>query len=87
MNIHESQDSKGSGQAVALTPVYHFQPLHRHLDISRAITAKSSPLHKASSCIRTENLPNANHSQLNYATLKILNYCLCGRMDFIRRKN
>ena len=87
MNIHESQDSKGSGQAVALTPLYQFQPLHRHLDISRVITAKSSPLHKASSRIRTENLPNANHSQLNYAPLKILKYWLWGRKGFIRRKS
>ena len=35
---------------------YHFHPLHRHLDISRAITAESSPLHIASSQIRTGNL-------------------------------
>ena len=35
---------------------YHFHPLHRHLDISRAITAESSPLHLSSSWTRTENL-------------------------------
>ena len=28
-----------------ITPHYHFHPLHRHLDISRAIAAKNSPLH------------------------------------------
>ena len=31
-------------------------PLHRHLEISRAITPESSPLHIASSQTRTENL-------------------------------
>ena len=30
-------------------PLYHFHPLHRHLDISQMITAESSPLQKASS--------------------------------------
>ena len=36
--------------------VYHFHPLHRHLDISRKITTESSPLHIASSRTRTGNL-------------------------------
>ena len=42
---------------------YHFPPLHRHLDISQAITAESSPLLIASSRTRTENLrfPSASH--------------------------
>ena len=34
----------------------NFHPLHRHLDIGRAITAESSPLHIASSRTRTGNL-------------------------------
>ena len=55
-NIHESQDCRGKGKGISLTPHYHFQPLHRHLDISWAITAESSPLHKASSRSRTRNL-------------------------------
>ena len=38
------------------TPLYHFHPLHRHLDISWAITAESSPLHIASSRTQTGNL-------------------------------
>ena len=29
--------------AISLTPLYHFHPLHRHLDICRTITAESSP--------------------------------------------
>ena len=44
------------GESISLTPHYHFHPLHRHLDISRAITAESSPLHIASSRTRTRNL-------------------------------
>ena len=44
---------EGKGEGVSLTPHYHFDPLHRHLDISRAITAESSPLHIASSRTRT----------------------------------
>ena len=45
-NIHYSQDSKGRGRWRPLpTSFYHFNPIHRHLDISRAITAKSSSLH------------------------------------------
>ena len=27
------------GECISLTPLYHFHPLHRHLDISWAITA------------------------------------------------
>ena len=36
---------QGQGEAISLTPLYHFHPHHRHVDISRAIAAKSSPLH------------------------------------------
>ena len=39
-NIHDSQDSRG--RAISLTLLYHFHPLHKHLDISRGITADSS---------------------------------------------
>ena len=52
-NIYYSQDSRGRGR---VSPFYHFQPLHRYLDISRVITAESSPLHIASSRTRTKNL-------------------------------
>ena len=47
---------QGKGEGVSLTPHYHFHPLHTHLDISREITAESSPLHIASSRTRTGNL-------------------------------
>ena len=43
------------GEGIYLTPHYHFLLLHRHLDISRAFTAESSPLHIASSRTRTGN--------------------------------
>ena len=46
----------GEGEGISLTPYYHFHPLHRHLDIRRAITAESSPLHIGSSRSRTGDL-------------------------------
>ena len=45
--MNDSQGSRGSreegGGVICLTPLYRFYPLYRHLDISRAITAESSP--------------------------------------------
>ena len=38
-NIHDSQ--QGKGETISLTPLYHFHPPHRHLDISQVITADS----------------------------------------------
>ena len=54
---------QGKGEGIYLTPLYHFNPLHGHLDISRTITAESSPLHIAGSRTRTGNLwfPSASH--------------------------
>ena len=40
---------QGKGKGISLSPHYDFHPLHRHLDISRAIIAESSPLQVASS--------------------------------------
>ena len=34
---------QGKVEAISLTPLYHFHPFPRYLDISRAITARSSP--------------------------------------------
>ena len=34
----------GKGEEILLIPLYHFHPLHKHLDIRRAINAESSPL-------------------------------------------
>ena len=47
---------QGKGEGISVTPHYHFHPLQRHLDIRRAITAESSPLHIGSSRTRTGNL-------------------------------
>ena len=45
----------GKGQGISLTPLYRYHPLHRQLDVSRAITT-DSPLHIASNLTRTGNL-------------------------------
>ena len=55
-NIHDSQDSRRKGEAISLIPLYHFEPLHRHLDNRRTITAESLPLHIATSSTRTKKL-------------------------------
>ena len=47
---------QGKGESIYLTPLYHFQPLHGHLDISWAITTDNSPLHIVSSRTGTGNL-------------------------------
>ena len=52
-----SQGSIRRGKvAISLTSHYHFHLLHKHLDISWAITADSLPLHIASSWTQTRNL-------------------------------
>ena len=53
---HRGRGRAGEGEGHFLTPHYHFRPLHGHLDISRAITAESSPVHIASSRALTGNL-------------------------------
>ena len=45
----------GKGWGYFFNPPYHFHPLYRRLNISRAITAESSPLHIASSWTQTGN--------------------------------
>ena len=47
---------KGKGEGISLTPQYYFHLLYRHLDISRAIAARSLSLHIASSRARIRNL-------------------------------
>ena len=57
--FHEHSRSAGEwgkGEAISSIPLYHFDPHHRHLDISGAIAADSSPLHLASSRTRAGNL-------------------------------
>ena len=56
---------QGKGEGISLTPRYYFNPLYRHLNISREITAETLPLHIASSQTWTRNLwlPSASHEQ------------------------
>ena len=49
---------QGKGEGISLTSHYHFYPLQRHLDISRAIIAESSSLHIGSSRTRTGQVAN-----------------------------
>ena len=44
------------GEAISQNPLYHFHLCHRYLDISRAVTAGSQPLHIGNSRIWTENV-------------------------------
>ena len=46
---------QGKGEGISLSPYHHFHPHHRHLDISRTITAESSPLQIASTRTRIGN--------------------------------
>ena len=49
IEIDNSRNNRGWGSlSLSLTALYHFHLLHRHLDISQAITAESSPKHIAS---------------------------------------
>ena len=47
--------TSGEGQGISLTH-YHFHMLHKHLGMSLAITAESSPLQIGSSGAWTSNL-------------------------------
>ena len=68
-----NHSTAGEGRRHFLTPHYHLHPLHRHLDISRLITAESSPLHICSSRTRTRNLwfPSASRQPLSYLLKKM----------------
>ena len=57
---------EGGGGGISLTPLCYFHLLYRHLDVSRAITAETSPLHIASSQLQVAN------SQLQVANSKLL---------------
>ena len=47
---------QGKREGISLSPHCHFHPFHRHLDINRAITAESPPLHIANSKSLTTKL-------------------------------
>ena len=67
---------QGKGEGIYLTPHYHFHPLQKHLDISRAVTAESSPLHLVSerkSLTIFSHIPNFQ-SDKSMPETNILNY-------------
>ena len=47
---------QGKGEGIYLTRLYHTQPVHSNLNISRAISAERLPLHTGSTRTRTGNL-------------------------------
>ena len=59
---------QGKGETISLTSLYHFHPLHEQLDISRAITVESSPLHITSSPTQTGKLWFPSREQFSYTT-------------------
>ena len=69
--IHESQDCRGRRRGF----------LRRHLDISWAITAESSPLHIRSSSTRTKNLYDSLSFFSNYKEIDDLKSDLLRRSD------
>ena len=46
---------QGKGVGISLTSHYHFQPFHRHLEISRAINVERLTLHIPGDWTRTNN--------------------------------
>ena len=58
----------GEGGSISVAPHHYFHPLHRHLDISGAITTENSPLHTESSWTEPRDLwfPSANSKPLSY---------------------
>ena len=61
------------GEDISLTPHYYFHPLHRHLHISRTITAGSSSQHIGSSRTRTGKLWFSERKLLTTKLRSIIN--------------
>ena len=74
---------QGKAEDIYLTPVYHFHPLHGHLDISWVIAADSSPLRIASiaSAQRKELLIAPFVDRLKTATLGNLTERFCQYLE------
>ena len=70
---------EGKGEAISLTPLYHFHPLHRHLGVSQVIAAEISPLRIAGSRTQTGKLwfPIGSRWALSYAPFKICPFYTC----------
>ena len=61
---------QGKREAISLTPLYHFHSFLRHVDILRAFTANSSPLHVGSSLLFP--IINTYMSLVNISTNKLI---------------
>ena len=81
LNLQKSR-GKGGGGATSLTPLYHSHLLHKHFDISWAITVERSPL----STPRVENvveiseifemfLKNCKYKHIGFLYMAILKTC------------
>ena len=75
-NVHIQRTA---GKVGGYLLIYHFLPLHSHLDISRVIAAERSLLHIAGIQIRTGNLwfPNTSCLPLTYMPFKIFSVYTC----------
>ena len=73
--IHEHSrftGEQGKGESISLIPLYHFQLLHRHLDISRAIAVENSTSHIAiSPCQDPDSKREALVSESQSLTTKL----------------
>ena len=72
-------NSQFTGQQGKEEALNHFHPVNRHLDISRVITAGSSPLHIGSSRTRTGNLRKSltiTLHALNDRLMKTVDNCI-----------
>ena len=88
----------GEREGISLYPNSHFHPFHRHLDISRVITAESSPLHIASSQTRTGRTFGfqaqvASHQATNknmntyLSNIKISSYFSFWKLEYYQRNS
>ena len=86
MNIHKSQDCRGRGGGISLTPHYHFFPLHRHLEISWVVTAEGpSSAHNYQLDLNWEPLLSVSKHKSLTIKLRIL-YDLLGKYNIIWNK-
>ena len=73
--IHEHSrftGEQGKGESISLIPLYHFQLLHRHLDIIRAIAVENSTSHIAiSPCQDPDSKREALVSESQSLTTKL----------------
>ena len=84
-NHSRTTGMQGKRESISLTTHYHFHPLHRHLDISQAITAESSPLHIASRQTQTFGLLSNPFLVVLLTFSQILSYIFSNSSSFIKK--